>query len=139
MDSLMAQLCPHLAFLGDVHTHPYSSLPEAQEAKGWCFSDEDLMAMSNTVWDLTEDRLPLWLVIAIAPLKRVRDSLPKELEDGSGAWQFDIGDMRFWVKAGVVSGIDEDGAAVLADITFINLIPRLYNFSGNRLGARPHG
>lgn len=93
--------------------------------------------MSDAVWNLTRDRLPLWLVIAVAPLKRVRPSLPTELEDGSGAWQFDVGDMRFWMHAEVVTKV-EGGVAVFAETTFVNLIPRLFNFRGNRLGASPH-
>ncbi len=138
MDAVMRQLSPQLSFLGDVHTHPYGSLDCAQSAHGWLFSPEDLESMTDAVWELTRDRPPLWLVVAVAPLQRVRESLPRELKDGSGAWQFDVGNMRFWMHAEVVPRI-EDGVAMFAENTFINLIPRLYNFAGSRLGESPHG
>ena len=135
LHNVMAQLCPQLAFLGEVHTHPYDSLDQARDARGWLFSDEDRESMSATVWDLTGDRPPLWLVIAIAPLQRVRDTLPMEVDDASGAWCFDLGDMRFWLHAEVVPELD-DGAAVFAENTHVDLVPRLFNPSGGRLVKR---
>ena len=133
MHNVMVQLCPQLTFLGEVHTHPYDSLEHAQDVRGWLFSDEDLESMSDTVWELTEDQPPLWLVIAIAPLQRVRSTLPQEVDDKSGAWQFDIGNMRFWLHAEVVPELDEDGVARFAKDTYLDLVPRLFNPSGSRL------
>lgn len=138
MDAVMAQLCPQLSFLGEVHTHPYESLRQAQAAHGWRFSDEDLMSMSDTVWQLTRDRPPLWLVVAIAPIEKVRATLPEEIKDDSAAWRFDVGNMRFWLNAEVVVDLDEDGRVQFAETTLLNMVPRPFNFSGNQLGKRPH-
>ena len=132
LHNVMAQLCPQLSFLGEVHTHPYDSLVDARDARGWVFSDEDRESMSETVWDLTGDRPPLWLVIAIAPLQKVRDTLPMVVNDSSGAWQFDVGDMRFWLHGEVVTEI-EDGVVRFAGNTDLHMVPRLFNPSGNRL------
>lgn len=139
MNGVMAQLCPHLSFLGEVHTHPYDDLDDAREARGWFFSDEDRAWMSDPVWQLTGDEPPLWLVVAIAPLQRVRSTLPEELADGSGAWQFDLGNMRFWLNAEMVPEVLDDGSVRFAKNTYLDLVPRHFNPSGNRLGARPHG
>ena len=87
--------------------------------------------MSETVWELTGDRPPLWLVIAIAPLMRVHSTLPMEVDD-SGVWQFDIGNMRFWLHAEVVPALD-DGVARFAENIYLDMVPRLFNPSGNRL------
>lgn len=133
MHDVMVQLCPQLTLLGEVHTHPYDSLEDARDARGWLFSDEDLESMSATIWELTGDQPPLWLVIAIAPLQRVRSTLPEETDDKSGAWQFDVGNMRFWLHAEVVPELDEDGVARFAKNTYVDLVPRLFNPSGSRL------
>ena len=132
MHDMMVQLCPQLTFLGEVHTHPYDSLEDARDARGWLFSEEDLESMSDTVWELTGDQPPLWLVIAIGPLQRVRSTLPEQV-DQSGTWQFDLGNMRFWLHAEVVPELDEDGVAGFAENTYLDLVPRLFNPSGNRL------
>ena len=131
LHDIMMHLCPQLSFLGEVHTHPYSSLDEARDARGWRFSDEDLESMSDAVWDLTGDHPPLWIVIAIAPLRRVHSTLPMESDD-SGAWRFDVGNMRFWVHTEVVTDWKDDGVR-FAKNTILDMVPRLFNPSGNRL------
>ena len=132
MHDIMVHLCPHLSFLGEVHTHPYASLEDAQDARGWRFSEEDLESMSESVWELTVDNPPLWIVLAIAPLRRVHTTLPMESDD-SGAWQFDVGNMRFWVHAEVVTEWKEDGVARFAKNTYLDMVPRFFNPSGSRL------
>ena len=132
MHNVMAKLSPHLSFLGEVHTHPYDSLDDAMNARGWLFSDEDRVSMSDTVWQLTGDRPPLWVVIAVAPLQRVHTTMPEELKNGSGAWQFDVGNMRFWLHAEVVPEI-QNGVARFARCTYLDMVPRLVNPSGSRL------
>ena len=133
MHDVMVQLCPQLTFLGEVHTHPYDSLEDARNARGWLFSDEDCESISDAVWNLTGDKPPLWLVIAIAPLQRVRSTLPEQVDDKSGAWRFDVGDMRFWLHAEVVPELDDEGVVQFAENTHLDLVPRLFNPSGGRL------
>ena len=82
--------------------------------------------------ELTGDRPPLWLVIALAPLQRVRDMLPVEVDGSSGTWCFDVGDMRLWLNAEVVPEVD-DRVARFAENTHVYLVPRLFNVSGSRL------
>lgn len=138
MHAVMLQLSPQLSFLGDCHTHPYGSIGEARAARGWRFSDADMESMTDTVLELTRGHAPLWVVVAVAPIERVRTSLPEELNDGSGAWRFDVGNMRFWVNAEVVTELDENNVATFAEHTVINMIPRYYNFPGNALGNSPY-
>ena len=125
----MAKLCPELSFLGEAHTHPYDSLEDAVKNKGWEFSDEDLLSMSETVWRLTGNKPPLWVVVAVAPLQKVHSTEPEMLNKAGKTWRFDVGEFRFWLHAEVVPEL-QDGEARFAKEAYLDMVPRLFNWSG---------
>ena len=133
MHAIMTRRTPQLAFVGEVHTHPYDSLSQVLEINGWEFSKMDREATSETVWQLCGEHSPLWIVIAIAPLQRVQGSEgPRNLDEQMNVWQFDVGEMRFWLHAEVAER-DDEGTVHFPEHTVLYLLPRFLNAPGDRI------
>ena len=129
MHAIVTRRTPELAFVGEVHTHPYGRLSEVLEVRGWEFTPEDRVS-SDTVWHLCGERPPLWIVIATAPLQKVYRSEGTHLKEN--LLQFDVGDMRFWVHAEMAERND-DGTVDFLGNTIIWELPRFLNTSGDRV------
>lgn len=139
MNSIIWRRSPHLKFLGEIHTHPYDSLDSVESARGWDFSDEDREWWpaskdgQYSVWNIYDTDFPLWLVLAVAPLQRVRSSGGATQHDAQGnVWQFDIGELRFWLHA-EVGRRDDDGYIQFEKNTWLNLYPPFTNEARARL------
>ena len=130
MHAIVTRRTPQLAFVGEVHTHPYACLSDVREAQGWDFSPEDRDAASETVWHLCGERPPLWIVIAIAPLQKVHRNEGLQLR--KNLLQFDVGEMRFWLHAEVAER-NPDGTVDFLEGTMIWEPPRFLNTSGDRM------
>ena len=139
MHAVMQRRAPQMAFLGKLHTHPYDSVTEVENERGWEFSDLD-----RQWWpELEDDRMdllplygtdaPLWLVVAVAPLKKVRFSPgAKSLDNTLNVWRFDIGELRFWLHAEVAYP-DNEGVALFDQPVVLDMFPPFYNVPGDRL------
>ena len=139
MHSIIKRRSPHLKFLGEIHTHPYDSLEDVNSAKGWEFSDEDRDWSHEkdeneySVWKLYDLDFPLWLVLAVTPLQRVRGSngATQHSEQGN-IWRFDIGELRFWLHA-EVGQRDDQGYVQFEKNTWLNLYAPFTNEARDRL------
>ena len=131
---------PHLSFLGELHTHPYDSLREVNAVKGWEFSDEDREWWpeseddETSVWRLYDaGELPLWLVLAVAPLQRVHDTEgAKPITARENVWTFDVGELRFWLHA-ELGDRDAAGTIQFEKDVVLNMTAPFSNLAGDRL------
>jgi len=141
-NEIIRRWSPHLKMLGDFHTHPYESLSEVADEKGYEFSDDDFECFidDDFMWE-ESGNTPLMLVATITRLGKVRDSHgPTHLRSNIVA--FDIGEFRIWLNASV-GYLDEDGKRRCTrnkgSPVRIDLGPRLFNFSGDRVFGSGNG
>ena len=138
MHAVIQRRAPHLAFLGDFHTHPYDSLQDVMDIKGWEFSNTDRQWWPARdaedeidIWRILGEQMPLWLVVAVAPLQRVFANVgARPLKDN--VWRFDIGELRFWLNA-EMGKRDKDGIVQFVDDVFLDMFPPFTNDAGDRL------
>ena len=133
----------HTSFLGDFHTHPYDSIEDVTDIKGWEFSDEDRNWWPPRdgdeeigIWRILGDQMPLWLVVAVAPLQRVFGKVGAvPVQNKNNVWQFDLGELRFWLNA-ELGKRDDDGFIQFVDNVFLDMFPPFTNHPGDRLVPR---
>ena len=139
MHAVMQRRAPQMAFLGKLHTHPYESVTEVQDEKGWNFSSQDRQwwpEIENDRMDLLPlygTDAPLWLVVAVAPLKKVNfSSGANSIDDRLNIWRIDIGELRFWLHA-EMGYPDDHGIAQFDQPVVLDMFPPFYNVPGDRL------
>lgn len=98
--SVLASFWPHLDYLGDFHSHPYETLREVRDLKGYYLSDGDRANLEDN-WDsfFKDLRYRLGLVVTVAPMQRVRDSGKIWAGEGMNCLEFTIGNFRMWIAA----------------------------------------
>ena len=104
---------PHIALIGDYHTHPYTSDTDAKRDKGWEFSPGDYRSYQD--WSPQQWPGRCALVLTIAKLKRVHNNKRVDVETKDTnvvLWQ--IGDFRYWVSAYIIDVISEKSAPYYA-------------------------
>ena len=136
MNAIMEARAPQMTFLGSLHTHPFDSVVTAQRRKGWRFSDGDRSCWSELVDgesgfdELYGSEAALWLVVAVAPLKRVQfQPFAKPVGNTLNVWRFDVGELRFWVNAELVRP-DEDGVATKTEEVVLDMFSQYANVAG---------
>jgi hypothetical protein len=87
---------PELCFLGDFHTHPYTTQAEVNHHQGWQFSDADqeCLLSDKLAWHLAADA-PLMIVLAICRMQKVHHNEP--LTKRQHVQRFDIAEFRMWL------------------------------------------
>lgn len=97
---IVEHLSPRVSFLGNFHTHPYDDRQEVDCSKGWGFSkkDKDWFRSFKDLWRYSKNK-PIFLVMTIAKLKRVRKS--KAEQEASFRWKFTIGEYQIYLTAAV--------------------------------------
>ena len=95
---------PHLTMVGDFHTHPYKTVADANECKGWEFSKGDRN------WYETDHSRDTWdgriaLVLTIAELRRRTEKEPEVVNDNVIHWQMDR--YRFWLSGYAIDAAGE--------------------------------
>ena len=91
---------PHLALLGDFHSHPYRTLKDVTAINGFEFSDRDFAAFLDD--DLTwreSGNNPVMLAITICRLDRVRENFGERIR--SNVHRFKVGQFQFWINVAV--------------------------------------
>lgn len=140
MHSIMHRRSPQLELLGELHTHPYDSLEEVKVNKGWEFSEADRQWWpeskddASSIWHLYGDVFPpLWMVLAVAPLQKVNGKFDAEpLNDRHNVWQFDVGELRFWLHA-EIGERDAGGYVQFEPDVILDMYPRFLTLPGERL------
>lgn len=132
-DDIVKHWSPHLSLLGDFHTHPYDSLSDLKQEKGWNFSecDQSSFLSDENLWTRA-DGSPISLVMAITKLERVREGWAEC--NTSYRWRFDVGQYRFFVS--VAAGrLDRNNQPYFSRRN-VNLFlgQYFYNRLGNRVG-----
>lgn len=109
---------PHLALIGDFHTHPYRSYKKCENDEGWNFSEDDYKSIQGK-W--LADELKVWrnfkvsLVLTIAQLQKVYEKtrwLPELIADH--IVRFQIGDFRFWISVYAVDRVSDQSTFVVS-------------------------
>ena len=135
-NAIVERWSPQLSFLGDFHTHPYASRQKVEQHRGWEFSKNDIDAFKNDeqLWELANQR-PLMLVMAVAPIERVHATEATWIQNN--CWNFNIGQLRFWLAVGVgyTSGGKERKKLREMGNVYLDLDPRFYNETGDRLSG----
>ncbi|WP_219321152.1 hypothetical protein [Methylovirgula sp. HY1] len=120
---------PHLSMLGDFHTHPYDSIDEVKNIRGYEFSeiDYDSFIKDDFLWEKARGN-PIMLVMTICRLRRVRlTGDGKQL--ASNIWTFDAGHFRFWLNAEIGYENEEKKRVIstFQDHVFLDLNSKFYN------------
>ncbi len=117
-----AAFWPHLSFLGDFHSHTYSSVKDAEEMRGYLFSDDDWKDMERNKNFWKELSMKVSLLFTVAGLERAGNKPAWWIDGLDHCIQFTLGNMRLWIAAyclyidakGQVSWTnDEDGSVML--------------------------
>ncbi|MDR8016377.1 hypothetical protein ACMHYQ_23895 [Ectopseudomonas guguanensis] len=109
---------PHLEVVGTFHSHPYDSLSEAREYKGWQASSPDTVGpnQGDTVfWPRLHEELFLnnpylgHLIISVTALQKTGWALPKAIEGDSG-FELSLGKRKIWITSYASEAVEyEDG------------------------------
>lgn len=99
---------PHLEFLGDFHSHPYSDLSEVSSIKGYYFSEGDIDDLKDNQKFWKKHKYRVGLVITIASMGKASKKEPGWLNDkNKNTVIFSFGNYRLWITAYIV--FKEDG------------------------------
>lgn len=130
-DSVLGMWIPHCHFLGMFHTHPYESLTEVNDNKGWEFSDgdEESFLSDEDSWELARPGCPLSMVMAVTKIKNVKDAI---LEAKDNRIVFNVGELRFWLSAGIGDVSRGQTKTLSTDVSF-RPFARYINWAGSRL------
>jgi hypothetical protein len=119
---------PHIEIVGTFHSHPYESLQEVRELRGWQSSPEDTDFWPKLHKELCVDAPYLaHLIVTITALQRASWAYPKRIENGSG---FELGSDRrkLWVMSYGTARVEEDDETEYSMIAPTHLdIPALEN------------
>lgn len=112
--ALMGRMRPELSLIGDFHSHPYKNLSEVKANTGWGHSPEDKAYWhgADEHWSSSGGR-PLFLVLAMCPLGRVRGSAQRNFYNNIVT--FDVANFRFWLTA--IVGREREGKRSLTSTT----------------------
>ena len=99
-DDIVKQWSPHLSLLGDFHTHPFETLRDLKDNKGFEFSSTDKKSFikDDNLWELS-DGAPISLVLAIAKLRKVKEGWSWQIN--SHRWRFSVGQYRIYINAAI--------------------------------------
>ena len=123
---------PHYHFLGSFHTHPYPSLEDVNNNKGWEFSDDDKATIlgDEDVWELSHPGTPIAMVMAVTKMAAVYDSF---VGVKAGRLEFNVGNLRFWLSVAVGEVSSGKEKVFSTDNILFNPHSRHYNRAGARL------
>lgn len=105
LDSLLLKIefvrkyWPHLEVVGTFHSHPYASLKEVRDVKGWQASDDDL-----DFWPYIHEQLfptspyLAHLILTVTKMDRRGWALPKEIANRSGI-ELSLDDKKVWITS----------------------------------------
>lgn len=128
---------PHLEVVGTFHSHPYESLAEAREAKGWQASSPENVGpnQGDTVfWPRLHEKLFLntpylgHLIICVTALQKTGWALPKEIQGNSG-FELSLGKRKIWITSyasQVVNSKDKASTKMMVGLPVLD-IPSLTN------------
>ncbi|MDP3603822.1 MAG: hypothetical protein Q8R85_21920 [Bosea sp. (in: a-proteobacteria)] len=139
-DNFVARWSPHLAFLGEFHSHPFDDVASVRQARGFEFSEQDVDSFvgDGPLW-ARSDNNPLMLAVTVCRLSHVRASWCSQPR--ANVFSFSVGEFRFWLNARV-GFADKNGdryyteerrSAVILDLNsrYFNLKKdRIHEFSG---------
>ncbi len=131
-NSILGYWSPHYHFLGSFHTHPYPSLEDVNNNKGWEFSDDDKATIlgDEDVWELSHPGTPIAMVMAVTKMAAVYDSF---VGVKAGRLEFNVGNLRFWLSVAVGEVSSGKEKVFSTDNILFNPHSRHYNRAGARL------
>lgn len=107
MKDMVTSFWPQYALLGSFHSHPYDHYLEVNKIKGYEFSEADRQHM--IALKCIDGDIRLALVMTIASLKKISDSVPQTIDNHIVCWT--MSNYRFWLTACIIeyeSGDDEN-------------------------------
>jgi hypothetical protein len=118
----LASFWPHLDYLGDFHSHPYETLKEAKDLKGYYLSEGDRANLSENWKTFFKGlRYRLGLVVTVAAMQRARDNGSSWAGDGLNCLEFTIGNFRMWISAFCVYEDQKEGVYTEDADAFVEL------------------
>jgi hypothetical protein len=132
--TLLSSYWPHLEYLGDFHSHPYTTQDEVTSEKGYYLSEGDHQSLQRDWAFLKRVRYRLGLVVTVAAMKRASNKGFAWLSGGWNTIEFTMGNFRMYISANCVYETDEnvfytDNADPMVEIH----VPSLMGFSGEHM------
>lgn len=93
---LMTSFWPHLDFLGDFHTHPFTHYNEVIRGKDYQFSETDYESIETKTKFWQKNNYRVGLVLTISYLKK--KSSRENTRLGNSTIEFTLGNYRLWLK-----------------------------------------
>lgn len=123
-----AEYWPQLELIGTFHSHPYDSLDEVNEVRGWRASDGD-----ERYWPYLHHLVcpemgqMAHLTITITGLARRGSALPDRLpgNEYSAGYVISADTRKFWIKGHTSQRLDDDSLAVFTNEDVLLEIPSL--------------
>lgn len=99
-DNFVARWSPHLAFLGEFHSHPFKDFASVRSSRGFEFSEQDIDSFvgDDPLWARSSNN-PIMLVVTVCRLSQVRSSWCSRPR--GNVFSFSVGEFRFWLNATV--------------------------------------
>lgn len=127
--SIMQSYWPQYGFLGDFHTHPYLSMQEVEEGRGYEFSDADIDSIEKYPSHWATHGLRVGLVLTIAAMQRAGSATDQWLQPNTV--RFTLGNFRLWLKAYVASAAgDHIGLTSHNDENVLLDVPSILGLNG---------
>lgn len=108
--ALIEQYWPHLELVGTFHSHPYETLEDVNETKGWRASEGDRAHWPSVHSELvTNQPLMAHLVFTVTELKKSGWAFPSEIvaKDHNGL-TFTAGKKKLWLNSYASVSVDND-------------------------------
>lgn len=126
---------PQFGFLGDFHSHPYASLQEVDDVRGYEFSEPDFRRIERFPEYWIERGYRIGLALTIAAMKKSGSASDNWVQPNTV--RFTLANLRLWLKAyiafadgGSVHLTDHDNKNVLLDVPAILGLNGEYSPSG---------
>ena len=123
-----AEYWPQLELIGTFHSHPYGSLGEANEVRGWQASEGDM-----EFWPHLHDSVcpemdqMAHLTITITGLSRRGNAIPDRLagSEYNAGYVFNADTRKFWIKGHTSERMEDHSLEVFTDHEILLEIPSL--------------
>lgn len=111
----MRKYWPHLELVGTFHSHPYDTLEDVKQVKGWQASTPDTVGSGSgdtEFWPVIHKELSpdtpylAHIIVTITKLKKPGWAIPKKIECGSG-FEMSMNTRKLWITS-YGSSISED-------------------------------
>lgn len=93
---------PHLSFLGDFHTHPYTHFQVVENNQGYYFSDTDRKELTRSSEEMKALKYRIGMVLAISYSRRALQTKAEFADRENNSIRMDFDHFRIWITGYVI-------------------------------------